>query len=137
MKEIDRKTILNKFDGHCAYCGCELLYKDMQVDHLISQRNFWGDVKNKFRVPEFLKHLGEWDCNHPDNLFPSCRVCNNWKSVFDIETFRSEISKQLERLNKNHANYRFAKRYGLIQETPKPIVFYFELVKLKDNTKDN
>ena len=29
-----RLTVYNKCNGHCAYCGCKLEYKDMQVDHI-------------------------------------------------------------------------------------------------------
>lgn len=31
-----REQIYQKYDGHCAYCGCKLEYKDMQVDHVSS-----------------------------------------------------------------------------------------------------
>ena len=29
-----RMAVYNKFDGHCAYCGCEIDISDMQVDHI-------------------------------------------------------------------------------------------------------
>lgn len=29
-----RKQVYEKYNGHCAYCGCKLDYKDMQVDTL-------------------------------------------------------------------------------------------------------
>lgn len=32
-KEL-REQIYHKYDGRCAYCGREIEYKDMQVDHL-------------------------------------------------------------------------------------------------------
>lgn len=28
-----RRQVYEKCNGHCAYCGCELKYEDMQVDH--------------------------------------------------------------------------------------------------------
>lgn len=31
-----RKQVYQKYNGHCAYCGSKLEYKDMQVDHVIS-----------------------------------------------------------------------------------------------------
>ena len=31
-----RKQVYEKCNRHCAYCGCELEYKDMQVDHVTS-----------------------------------------------------------------------------------------------------
>ena len=43
--KVDGKIIYLKkdaFPGHCAYCGCELEYKDMQVDHVIPI-NGWSE----------------------------------------------------------------------------------------------
>ena len=37
-----RKQVYAKYNGHCAYCGCELEYKDMQVDHVIPL-NGWSE----------------------------------------------------------------------------------------------
>ena len=36
--KIDRLKIYNKYGGHCAYCGREIEYKQMQVDHHFPQR---------------------------------------------------------------------------------------------------
>lgn len=124
--KINRQGIHDKFNGHCAYCGIEIKLKEMQVDHIVPQDLFVNHVRNKFRIPDFLKHLTESDVNHNDNLFPACRVCNGWKSCHNLETFRSELSQQVKRLNERSSNYRIAKKYGQIQEIEKPIVFYFE-----------
>ena len=44
-----------------------------------------------------------------------------------LQGFREYIEQTVESLNKNrYAAYKFAKRYGLIQETIKPVLFYFE-----------
>ena len=129
--KIDRIAVYNKLDGHCAYCGDKIGFSVMQVDHIIPKRNFEWHVKNRFKVPPFLKHLTEKDVNHIDNLFPSCKTCNTWKTAFDIETFRDELEKQIKRLNNYSANYRMAKRYGLVEETDKPIVFYFEKIDFR------
>ena len=126
FKKQERIKIYNKLDGHCAYCGDEIELNDMQVDHIIPQRNFKTRIKNNFQVPAFLSHLTADDLNHDDNLLPTCRVCNNWKSSHDLELFRRELSEQINRLNKRSSNYRIAKKYGLLAETLKPIVFYFE-----------
>lgn len=120
-----RALIYNKFGGFCAYCGCELNGK-FQVDHVIPQALFWNHVRYKKRVPSFLSHLNESDLNHPDNLVPACQSCNNYKSTMDIETFRSELGKLVERLNKNSTQYRIAKRYGMVEEKEIKIKFYFE-----------
>jgi len=47
-----------------------------------------------------------------------------------LEKFRAYIQQTVDSLNKNkYAAYKFAKRYGLVQETIKPVVFYFETLK--------
>ena len=47
-----RKLVYQMYDGRCAYCGCELEFKDMQVDHFNSVYAY--DGKNRrfllFRV---------------------------------------------------------------------------------------
>ena len=51
---------------------------------------------------------------------------NKWKNTFTIDQFKKEVSEQIKRLNDYSSNYRMAKKYGLIQEAPKEIVFHFE-----------
>ena len=126
MNKIERKTVYDKFDGRCAYCGSKIEMHEMQVDHIIPKQNYWHCLKNHFRVPLFLSHLTIDDCEHIDNKFPSCRVCNKWKSVYDIETFREEISAQPQRLMRDSSQYRMASRYSLIKETNNDVIFYFE-----------
>jgi len=134
MKKHVREKVYNKFNGRCAYCGHEIEYKDMQVDHVMCKANFEMYIKNNYKIPDFLTHLKIDQVNHIDNLFPSCRYCNKRKDTFSLETFRSELQEQLNRTNKYCATYRMAKRYGQVQETPEPIMFYFEKV---NNLKQN
>ena len=127
-----REAVYKKYDAHCSYCGEEMKsIKEMQVDHCIPQSCFKMHTKNNFKVPAHLRHLTESDVNHIDNLMPACRVCNKWKSSHDLELFRSEIEAQIERLNSYNSNYRFAKRYDLLVEVNKPVVFYFEKLEKK------
>ncbi len=104
-----REQVYQKFDGHCAYCGCELAYKDMQVDHVISV-------------------YGKNGSNDIDNLMPACRMCNFYKSIFSLEDFRKNLESLHERLRKPFI-YRLALKYGLITEHKDKIVFYFEKEK--------
>lgn len=127
--KIDRKKVLNKFDSHCAYCWMEITLKEMQIDHVIPKANFEMCIANNFKVPYFLKHLRLWHENHIDNLFPSCRKCNHYKSTMSIEVFRSELWKQIERLQEN-TNYKLAKKYWQLIETESEICFYFEKFKI-------
>jgi len=126
-KKEERICVHNKFDGHCAYCGEKITVKQMQVDHIVPQYDFIWHIKNKIRVPDFLSHLTEADCDHIDNKFPTCRICNKWKATFDLETFRWELMSQPDRARARSANYRMSLRYRQIKETRHPVVFYFEL----------
>ena len=123
--KVNRTDVLNKCNGRCGYCGNDLKGK-FQIDHIIPQREFWVCIMNKWKIPIFLRHLTIADVNHIDNLMPACGSCNNYKSAKPLETFRSEISELVNRLNKRFTQYKIAKRYGLIQETNIEVKFYFE-----------
>ena len=135
MNKVKREVVYNKFKGKCAYCGEGLKYEHMQVDHIVPKSNYELTYSQKHikcvskRIPRFLRNLTTLDVDHIDNLFPSCRKCNNFKSTFYLELFRNELQLQLERANKTSRNYRLAKQFGQVKETPKPIKFYFETLK--------
>ncbi|RGJ66540.1 HNH endonuclease [Eubacterium sp. TM05-53] len=106
-----REQVYQKYNGHCAYCGCELEYKDMQVDHVVSV-------------------YGNNGSNDIENLMPACRMCNFYKSTFSIDVFRKHLESLHERLRKPFI-YRLALKYRLISEHKNKVVFYFE--KEKEN----
>jgi len=109
---IDRQKVWEKCEGHCGYCGEAIAINDMQVDHIWPQNR-------AHQIPGLAIH------DHK-NLMPACRVCNNWKSTYTVELFRLQIIDQVKQLRQRSANYRMAKRYGLIEETGLKVVFYFE-----------
>ena len=37
-----RQRVYQKYNGHCAYCGRYIDYKDMQVDHFVA-KNGWNE----------------------------------------------------------------------------------------------
>lgn len=115
--KIDRQKVLDKYGGKCAYCGCELTLKTMQVDHLIPQ----VDIKIDFaRGKSNLDKL-----TNIDNLMPACQSCNNYKSNGSLEEMRKNLSRlqiQLERIS----IFRIAKRYGIAQLKEWDSKFYFE-----------
>ena len=121
MGKINRQVVYDKCGGKCGYCGCDITFKEFQVDHIISQFHYKLKIHKKYTDND--------DMNNIDNLLPTCRVCNKWKSSHSLEQFRKEIKEQIKRLNDYSPNYRFAKKYGLVSETPHEIVFYFEGMK--------
>lgn len=109
MPKSVRELVYKKYDGHCAYCGCELEYKDMQVDHILA--------------------VGRGGTNDVDNLLPACRQCNYDKHERTIEGFRERLSKKLYRSLDRVFVYRLAKKYGLVEEHPHTVEFYFEKIE--------
>lgn len=155
MKKRDREIIFNKYGGKCAYCGT-LLENGWHVDELEPckrkyrmQDGYWKDGKNKYTwqeinrmklteeamierglkwierklVPDGYEHPERM---HIDNQMPSCASCNINKHSMSLDDFRSLISGFITSLNRDSVQYKIAKRYGLIKEEIKPIVFYFE-----------
>ena len=110
-----REQVYQKYDGHCAYCGCEMEMKDMQVDHIMPVAR-----------AKWLKD--EIDLNNMDNLMPACRACNYYKDTCSIPTFRKNLKTLMERVRKPFI-YRLADKYGMVRELEWDGKFYFEKYK--------
>lgn len=119
IKKSIRELVWVKYDKHCAYCGKEIEYKQMQVDHIEAH---W----HSYTEDQCAKYGLKKGSNEIDNLNPACARCNKWKDTMSIETFRNEIQQQLIRLKRDSSNYRLALDFGMIKENNEPIVFYFE-----------
>lgn len=107
-----RQAVYEKYDGHCAYCGCHLEPNEMQVDHIESLRRHEEDED------------ADW-LNDINNFNPACRQCNFYKDTCTVEGLRKNISGIIWRLEKVFI-FRLALKYGLITVNAKPIEFYFE-----------
>jgi hypothetical protein len=69
-----RQAVLNKSNGHCFYCGCDLTLETLHMEHFIAKAN--DGVDSLY------------------NLVPSCESCNRLKGTLSIEEFRQRaISK--------------------------------------------
>ena len=110
--KIDRKAVHAKYNGRCAYCGDDIALKTMQVDHIKPQT--YGGTDDI------------------ENLNPACRVCNNFKYVWNLEQFRKNLESQVEKARKYSGQFRRAEKYGLIKVVKSKVVFYFEKNKGKD-----
>ena len=76
-----RLEVYEKCNHRCAYCGCELEYKDMQVDHIES-------------------HMMNKGIDDISNYYPSCRDCNHFKMCSPIERFRKNIKDTIKTCSK-------------------------------------
>lgn len=118
MTKKQRLEVYNKFNGHCAYCGKEIEYKDMQVDHQIPQRRAKrGRNKVSLEVIE-----------DPNNLFASCRRCNLHKRAANLETYRRYVEEIPQKLLSTFI-YKAGLDYKLIEVKPRKIKFYFEMTE--------
>ena len=112
LTPAERHTIYDKMGGHCAYCGCELKYEDMQVDHVIP--------------------LMGWSVQGPDtleNMLPACRSCNHYKSSMTLDRVREMLAQMPHVLARDSVTYKNAVRFGLVTPTPHRVEFFFERLK--------
>jgi 5-methylcytosine-specific restriction endonuclease McrA len=114
-KKNQRELIYKKYNGKCAYCGTEL-QKLWHIDHIEPIVRDWldGSCKNL--------HLK----NNIDNHNPSCPSCNIQKNSYTLKQFRENIKQFVNSLNQYSTQYKFAKKFGLIQENEIEVVFFFE-----------
>lgn len=109
-----REKILNKFDGHCAYCGREIAYREMQVDH------YYPQCKAKF----YLRRC-KIDVHAETNLMPTCRRCNHYKRARTPRQFRELMITLHERLDGIYI-LKVAVDFGMANIKPFDGLFYFE-----------
>lgn len=116
-KNIPKKVrleVYDKYDGHCAYCGKKLEYKDMQVDHLIPYQR------------ERFKKYTEEEIECFENYMPACRRCNHYKRAHSLEVFRQMIEEIPRKLLRDNYIYKVGLDYAIIHTEERKIVFYFE-----------
>ena len=101
------------YGGRCAYCGTQITFRGMKIDH-----------KNPLAIN------GE---DTKENMLPACRSCNKYKHTLDVEGFREYLSGIPKRVRRDDIAFQVGERYGLLQENKVPVVFYFE--KVRENEK--
>lgn len=106
LSKVERQQVYGKCNGHCAYCGCGLEYKDMQVDH--------------------VKPLRIGGADEISNMLPACRSCNHYKATLDVEGFRRYLSGLHKRLMRDSIPFQVAQRFGIVKYVGADVIFYFE-----------
>lgn len=129
-----RLELKQMFGGKCAYCGCELGDR-WHADHIEPVIRQYEVVRiNKPNQTYAFRATGNVfrpENDRADNFYPSCIPCNIHKSTCSVETFRRVLEGHIETLNTstNQSIYRHAKRFGLVAETGRKVVFWFEQFK--------
>lgn len=110
-----RQQVFDKYGGHCAYCGCKFeSTREMQIDHIKSM------FVSKIRKEEVDDSL--------ENLMPSCRQCNFYKSAKGIESFRKILKETLSQTCRKSFQVRLAMKFGILIYKEWDGKFYFERV---------
>lgn len=112
--KIDRKAVYAKYNGHCAYCGRKIEYKDMQVDHLIPQRAFDPNKPYRCKYKSLKDEIEIMEVNDFNNLFPACRRCNHYKRTNTLETFRRCLLDMKHKVLDDTYLGKVAMDYGMV-----------------------
>jgi len=132
MNKKERQLIFDKYNGKCAYCGCDLV-KGWHADHIEPVGRTFKYIRDESGrvIHEDGEPLKDSFMRFPDrdcleNFNPACASCNIQKHSLDIEGFRHSIQQFIHSLNSYTTTYKIAKRYGLVKETGIEVKFYFE-----------
>lgn len=112
LTKQERQKICDMFDGRCAYCGCKIDIKAMQVDHIKPLANGGTDTLN--------------------NMYPACRSCNHYKSTRTIESFRKAVESMPDVLTRDNVTYKIAVRFGVVVPNKHKVRFLFEMIEKED-----
>jgi hypothetical protein len=109
-----REAVYQKYDGHCAYCGKPIEYKEFQLDHLIPKQR------------EQFKKYTEEQLECFENYMPACRRCNHYKRAHTLKCFREMIEEIPKKLFRDNYIYKVGLDYGLVEAHEHKVKFYFE-----------
>ena len=121
MNKKTREAVYQKYDGHCAYCGKEIEYKAMQVDHMYSKA--YGE--------SYARMVGKVELESMENYMPTCRRCNNYKSNLSLPGWRAFMERLHERAV-TQTSIKVGVDFGIVTVKPFDGKFYFEKVTEKN-----
>lgn len=128
LTKSQRAGLREMCGGRCAYCGC-VLGDRWHADHVEPVERVLEFVRDGYSTR--MRATGELHRPERDtiqNLKPACAPCNIDKGANSLEGWRQALNRRLEVLRNNSSAYRHALRFGLLEEKPAPVVFYFERV---------
>ncbi len=133
LTKVDREILFKKYDGHCAYCGCELperWHADLIVDPIRNSR--WNFEFERWEPSGIYKNK---DLNSIDNRNPCCKGCDVHKGNKTLEEFRNSLYDLLRLVVEDYGYYKILSRFGMLQETGQKVRFFFETYERKELTK--
>lgn len=152
MKKQQRIAAYEKYNGHCAYCGEEIPYEKMQVDHIrpavdlrlskqyarharrmgekTNRGIYYMDIAERMKK-RVIKEFGNLkNVDAPENLLPACFECNNYKHAMELEHFREFMKTLHLRMKyKSRMKLELFRKYRVSEGIPWDGKFYFEKEK--------
>lgn len=104
MNSAIRKRVLDKYNKKCAYCGKDISFEEMKIDHFVPKSKGGDDDL--------------------DNLMPACEICNHYKDSHNINKFKYLMLNITKKIKKLYI-VKVAMRYGII-EFKEFSEFYYE-----------
>lgn len=129
LTKKQRAELRLKFGGRCAYCGCELPEKGWHADHvepIYRGRDFNWTVTDDGKLQHVDRLAIRKSLDQVENMNPACKQCNLFKGGHTLESFRKQLTAQVQRARLYSTNFRTAERFGMVQVIEKPVVFWFE-----------
>lgn len=133
-----RQVIWDKSGGKCWYCGCDLPEKGWHADHFeaivrspiitgyeIVKRETYRGIDMSYKTPIYGAEVTNKELDNEGNLVPACAPCNIMKGKLSVDGFRRLIVDQ-KRLLLKRPFLRNAVRFGVINMSDDPVVFWFE-----------
>lgn len=123
LTKQQRAELKMKFGGHCAYCGDQLGNK-WHADHIEAVDRVMVECEKRG-----IKTPGEMHKPHLDtieNMNPACIPCNLNKSSMSLESWRGVLTGYRNALIRDSHTFRHSLRFGLVEFTDKPVMFFFE-----------
>ncbi len=113
ISKQNRLKLYKRFNGHCAYCGCKILFEEMEIDHSVPIAKTNNENSAHFISSNY-------------NLRPTCHDCNNFKNSMSAGEFKFYLEEKLMKELKKVLPYRIALKYGFIQQLfeQKDVSFY-------------
>lgn len=126
LTKAQRETLRGMFGGVCAYCG-KPLGDRWHADHVeaVKRDHRWDREAQKWVL------IGQQrpELDTISNLMPACPPCNIDKHSLSLEEWRGMLERRCQVLRDSYSQYRSMLRFGLVQETKEPVVFFFERVE--------
>lgn len=117
LTALQREHVRLKYGGRCAYCGHPLPAR-WHADHMEPiLRGLSQDGGPLYPHRDTI-----------DNIVPACAPCNISKMSLPIERWREWLAGHIHSLNERNSVYRLVKAHRLIEETGRPVIFYFEQI---------